>query len=152
MRLTKQLAFLVGNVATAIAQSLPEGTGPIYEKGEYFHEIEVGGRVKCDTPRWSRLQVVKIASNLGETKFLASVGLRNRLVVFVPDKEPGTSFFLDNDLGARVQVATAREFLEFSNDLLEIVAGFEKKADDLITELRKGFNNLKEIANIQVTH
>jgi hypothetical protein len=149
MRLTKQLVVLVGNAAKDIAQSLPEGTLPTYEKKEYFYEIGEA-IVKGDHPRWARLEVVKISSNLGDTKFLASVGPRGRLVVFVPDKEPGTSFFLDNDPRARVEVASAKEYLEFANDLLEIGAGFEKKADELIAELRKGFDKLREIASVEV--
>jgi hypothetical protein len=148
MRLTKQLAVLVGNVASDIAHNLPEGTRASYEKGKFIYDIN-GIRAIADSPRWNRLEVVKIGSNLGEAKFMASVGPRGRLVVFVPDKEPGTSFFLDNDPRAGVQVASAKEYLEFANDLPEICAGFEKKADELIAELRKGFDRLKEIASVE---
>ena len=71
----------------------------------------------------------------------------NKPAVFVADKEPGTSFFLDNDPRRRIEVASAEEYLEFANHIPEIVAGFEKKADELSEILREAFDSLREIAN-----
>jgi hypothetical protein len=145
-RLTKQLAALVGNVANDIAQSLPEGTTP---KRLSLEEREKKGIPLPSQPWWDNLQVVRVESNLGETKFLALIHYHRKepTVVFVPDKEPGSRFFLDNDPRAKVRVASAEEYLKFANDLPEIAAAFEMKADELNNDLRSAFDKLKEIAS-----
>ncbi len=145
-RLTKQLAALVGAVAEDIAQSLPEGTKPSYE-GKEDDSLFSG-------PWWAGtlgLKVVRIRSNISEANFLGHYDMFNdeKLTVFVSDREPGTRFFLDNDPRGKVYVASAGDYLNFANSLPEIVAGFEKKADELSQTLRKAFDDLKELAKTE---
>ncbi len=148
-RLTSQLATLVGAVANDVACNLPEGSRPTYEKKfKEFDTPNLKGTFEVDAPWWSNLEVVRIESNLGEAKYLAlSRTMDKPKVVFVPDKEPGTRFFLDNDPRAKVWVASAEDYLKFANSIPEIMAGFEKTADELSKILREAFGKLKEIAS-----
>jgi hypothetical protein len=144
-RLTKQLAVLVGAVANDIAQSLPEGARHLLEKDQI---VTIGpGKVR---PSILNLKVIRIRSNIGETKFLANIPILEKEppTVFVPDMEPGTRFFLDNDPRAKVYVASSEHYLKFANSIPEIVNGFEQTADQLSDTLRKAFDKLKDIAGI----
>jgi len=147
-RLTKQLAVLVGAVAEDIAKSLPVGTRT-YEDYEEKGIVQIGPGTK--RPPNLFLQVVEINSNIGTAKFLAHVPIWGKPIpkVFVSDKEPGSHFFLDNDPRAKVYVASTEDYLRFANDLPQIAARFEKKADELSETLREAFDRLKEIASTE---
>jgi hypothetical protein len=169
-RLTKQLALLVGAVANDIAQSLPEGSEPSYDEkawkkeqaaayeqkhGKKYYEVHPPTSLGRSPepwylgPWWRKLKVIRIKSNIGEARFLALFAMfgDSKPVVFAVDQEPGTSFFLDNDSRRRVEVASAEDYLKFANSIPEIVAGFEKKAEELTETLRNAFDELKEIAS-----
>lgn len=142
-RLTKQLAVLVGTVANDIAQALPVGTEPKFTLRGFSGPVE---KVLYEKEaHWHGLRIVKVESNIGEKKFLALDGK----FVFVPDKEPGSSFCLDNDPRAKVRVASDEEYLRFANFIPEIASAFERKADELNKELREAFRRLKEIASTE---
>lgn len=122
-QLTSQLAALVASVANEIAYTVPVGTSVA-----------------------SGYAVVEIKSNLDSERFLAVEQDDEGYVVFDDHVEPGDSFYLHGDLGARVQVATRTEFLRLANKLPEVIAAFEADETATVAVLREAFERLKAMA------
>ena len=126
--LTKQLIALVDEVAGEIAKSVPVGT-----------EIPTGGGL---------YRVVEYHSNIGSLKAVAVISYddeREDERVFV-DREPDSEYYLHGDFQCPVAVATRYQFLEFANNLPQIIADFEAEEDKIIQALRAGFEKLRALA------
>lgn len=124
-RLTNQLAELVGSVADEISDSLEIGTS-------------------VNIPELGTVSVVRVRANVGSAKFLSV--LDRGIITAV--NGPGESFYLYNDFNAEVNIANRQTYLAFANHLGEVIQSFEDVEDTALEELRKRFDKLKKLAQI----
>jgi len=130
-RLTKQLAALVAQVAQEIADSVPLGT-----------RIEVNGRAyetRCLRSNIGTWNVLGTYENVRPDDHMKEYR------VFTDD-EPGIRYNLHNDIYCRVATASKEAYLEFVNNLPEIVRAFEAREDEIIQALSEGLRKLRQIA------
>lgn len=130
-RLTKQLATLVAQVAQEIADSVPIGT-----------RVNVNGQVyetRC------------LRSNIGSWNVLGTYeGEYGDEYRILTDDEPGIRYNLHNDIYCRVATASKEAYLEFVNNLPEIVRAFEAREDEIIQALSEGLRKLRQMAEQEV--
>lgn len=125
-RLTKQLAQLVNDVATIIAENAEPGK---------VVEIEGVGTYS----------VSPYITHLGEHNLLwVSDSKTSSARVFV-SREPGSIIKMDGT-ALTLQVASKDEYLNFANNLHAIINAFETDADTAISALHEGFAKLRQAA------
>lgn len=130
-RLTKQLATLVAQVAQEIADSVPLNT-----------RIEVNGRV---------YETRRLRSNIGTWNVLGTYeGEYGNEYRILTDDEPGIKYNLHNDIYCRVATASKEAYLDFVNNLPEIVRAFEAREDEIIQALSKNLKKLRQMAEQEV--
>lgn len=129
-RLTEQLQELCYEVAKRIFNAVPVGTevdvnGTLYRT--HYYQSNVGG-----------FGTVVIADPDGCYDF--------PLLRAIDTASPSSEYYLHNDFGRTVRVASREEFLEFANFLPEIVRAFSADQDKIISALRSTFGRLRKLA------